>query len=37
VASDLLVQEGGTSILSETTELVGAEHLLARRALFFFL
>lgn len=33
VASDLLVKAGGTSILSETTELVGAEHLLARRAI----
>lgn len=32
VASDLLVEEGGTSILSETTELIGAEHVLARRA-----
>ncbi len=32
VASDLLVQAGGTSILSETTELIGAEHILARRA-----
>ncbi len=31
-ASDLLVQAGGTVILSETTELIGAEHLLARRA-----
>jgi altronate dehydratase large subunit len=31
-ASDLLVEEGGTVILSETTELIGAEHLLARRA-----
>jgi altronate dehydratase large subunit len=31
-ASDLMVQEGGTVILSETTELIGAEHLLARRA-----
>jgi altronate dehydratase large subunit len=31
-ASDLLVGEGGTVILSETTELIGAEHLLARRA-----
>ncbi len=30
-ASDLLVQAGGTVILSETTELIGAEHLLARR------
>lgn len=32
VASDLLVAAGGTVILSETTELIGAEHLLARRA-----
>jgi altronate dehydratase large subunit len=32
VASDLLVEAGGTSILSETTELIGAEHVLARRA-----
>lgn len=32
VVSDLLVAEGGTSILSETTELIGAEHLLAARA-----
>jgi altronate dehydratase large subunit len=32
VASDLLVKAGGTSILAETTELLGAEHLLARRA-----
>jgi len=32
VASDLLIAQGGTSILSETPELVGAEHLLARRA-----
>ncbi len=31
-ASDLLVGAGGTVILSETTELIGAEHLLARRA-----
>ena len=30
--SDLIVAEGGTSILSETTEFIGAEHLLARRA-----
>ncbi len=30
-ASDLIVQEGGTVILSETTELIGAEHLLAKR------
>ncbi len=31
-ASDLLVADGGTSILSETTEFIGAEHILARRA-----
>ncbi len=31
-ASDLLVDAGGTVILAETTELIGAEHLLARRA-----
>lgn len=31
-ASDLLIQAGGTSILAETTELIGAEHLLAERA-----
>jgi altronate dehydratase large subunit len=30
--SDLLVAEGGTSILSETTEFIGAEHILAGRA-----
>jgi len=30
--SDKLVSHHGTSILSETTELIGAEHLLARRA-----
>ena len=30
--SDLIVKEGGTSILSETTEFIGAEHSLARRA-----
>ena len=32
VASDLLVAHGATSILSETTEIYGAEHLLTRRA-----
>ncbi|MBT0957167.1 altronate dehydratase [Alphaproteobacteria bacterium KMM 3653] len=32
VASDLLVQHGGTSILSETSEIYGAEHLLTSRA-----
>ena len=30
--SDRLVDAGATSILSETTELIGAEHILARRA-----
>ena len=33
VASDLLVRHGGTSILSETSEIYGAEHLLTRRAI----
>ena len=32
VASDLLIAAGGTCILSETTESIGAEHVLARRA-----
>jgi altronate hydrolase len=32
VASDLLVQHGGTSILSETPEIYGAEDMLLRRA-----
>lgn len=32
VASDLLVQHGATSILSETSEIYGAEHLLTNRA-----
>jgi len=32
VASDLLGDAGGTVILAETTELIGAEHLLANRA-----
>jgi altronate dehydratase len=31
-ASDLLVAQGGTTILSETSEIYGAEHLLTRRA-----
>lgn len=31
-ASDLLVAAGGTSVLAETTEIYGAEHLLTRRA-----
>jgi altronate hydrolase len=32
VASDLLVRQGGTSVLGETPEIYGAEHLLTRRA-----
>jgi altronate dehydratase len=32
VASDLIVKEGGTVVLGETTEVYGAEHLLTRRA-----
>ncbi len=32
IASDLLVRHGGISILSETSEIYGAEHLLTRRA-----
>lgn len=32
VASDLIVACGGTAILAETTEVIGAEHLLTRRA-----
>jgi len=31
-AVDLLVQNGGTAVLGETTEIYGAEHLLSRRA-----
>jgi len=30
--SDILVKEGATSVLSETTEFIGAEHILAKRA-----
>jgi altronate hydrolase len=30
--SDLVVQQGGTSVLAETPEIYGAEHLLTRRA-----
>lgn len=33
VASDILVGMGGTSILSETTEFIGAEHVVARRGI----
>ncbi|MEZ6061598.1 MAG: altronate dehydratase family protein [Planctomycetaceae bacterium] len=32
VAADMLVAHGGTAVLSETTEIYGAEHLLTRRA-----
>lgn len=32
VASDMLVAAGGASVLAETTEIYGAEHLLTRRA-----
>ncbi len=32
IASDLLVAHGGTSILAETPEIYGAEHILTRRA-----
>ena len=32
VASDMIIKEGGTTILSETTELIGAEHIIAKRA-----
>jgi altronate dehydratase large subunit len=32
VVSDMIVDRGGTAILAETTELIGAEHLLADRA-----
>ena len=32
MAVDMLVREGGTAILSETSEIYGAEHLLTRRA-----
>jgi galactarate dehydratase len=32
VASDMLVRHGGTSVLAETPEIYGAEHLLTRRA-----
>jgi altronate hydrolase len=32
VTSDMMVQQGGTSILGETPEIYGAEHVLTRRA-----
>lgn len=31
IISDLLVKQGGTSILSETPEMIGTEHILAKR------
>ncbi|MGF1581852.1 MAG: UxaA family hydrolase [Gemmataceae bacterium] len=33
VAADMLVAQGGTAILAETSEIYGAEHLLTRRAI----
>jgi altronate dehydratase large subunit len=33
IASDILVSKGGSSILAEITELLGTEHILARRAI----
>lgn len=33
IASDLIIAHGGTSILGETPEIYGAEHLLTRRAI----
>ncbi|MRG84923.1 UxaA family hydrolase [Salinibacillus xinjiangensis] len=33
IASDKVVEQGGSSILSELTELLGTEHILARRAM----
>jgi altronate dehydratase large subunit len=32
VATDYIVEHGGTAIFSETTEIIGAEHILAKRA-----
>ena len=32
IAADLVVAQGGTAVLGETTEIYGAEHLLTRRA-----
>lgn len=32
IASDMVVTKGGTAIISEVTELIGAEHVLAKRA-----
>ena len=33
IAADKVIAEGGTAIFSETTEMLGCEHILARRAL----
>jgi len=33
ITSDLLIKQGGTIVLSETTESIGAEHILAKRAI----
>src|SRR6185295_20321339 len=33
VASDMIVAQGGTTIIGETPEIYGAEHLLTRRAI----
>jgi len=33
IASDLIIESGGTSILGEVTEFIGAEHLLAKHAI----
>ncbi|EAK0826331.1 altronate dehydratase [Campylobacter fetus] len=33
VASDIVIQKGGSVILAETTELIGAEHILAARSI----
>jgi len=33
VASDIIIQQGGSVILAETTELIGAEHILSSRAI----
>ena len=33
IASDLLISQGGVSILGEVTEIIGAEHILAKHAL----
>ncbi|MEM3804328.1 MAG: UxaA family hydrolase [Conexivisphaerales archaeon] len=32
VATDYIIENGGTAIFSETTEIIGAEHILAKRA-----